>query len=195
MNRFPDKLKQYPLAAASGVLFIGCLLVLFLRVDLVSNLAEQESELESRIRVINQNVRNSQELEPQLEALLADVASMDERLFRRSERAINTNFFYSFENTVDIVISSVSQLAVEDPASTKGGPHELKLHSAILYDISLQGAFEKILEFIYELYRVDSLIRVSHFSVDKAQGKDAESSDLIANFRVAVLARKDQKGK
>jgi hypothetical protein len=191
MNLILDKLKQYPLAVASGVLLVLFVGVLFLRGDVVAELSAQEAELVARIRTIDGNIKNSKDLEQEVEALEAHVVSIDERLFNRQERAINTNFFYSFEDKIDILISSVSQLAVEDPALSKDGPNELKLHSAILYDITVKGTFKEILGFIYEIHRVDPLIRVSDFQIDSTGSKDAKRGDLVAKLRVLVLARQN----
>ena len=191
MNLVLIKLKQYPLAVVSAVLLLVCVSVLFLRATVVAELAVQEADLGTRIRTVENNALNSKGLEQQLADLEAHVESIEARLFDRSERAINTNFFYSFEDKANILISSVSQLSVEDPALSKDGPNELKLHSAILYDITVTGAFKEILGFIHEMYRVAPLIRVSDFQVNNVDGKDAGRAGLVANLRVAVLARKN----
>ena len=191
MNLVLIKLKQYPLAVVSAVLLLVCVSVLFLRATVVAELAVQEADLRTRIRTVENNALNSKGLEQQLADLEAHVESIEARLFDRSERAINTNFFYSFEDKANILISSVSQLSVEDPALSKDGPNELKLHSAILYDITVTGAFKEILGFIHEMYRVAPLIRVSDFQVNNVDGKDAGRAGLVANLRVAVLARKN----
>lgn len=195
MNLILDKLKQYPLAVVCGVGFLVSVCVLFFRSSVLAELSAKEAELDSRIRVMDQNAKASKDLDQQLAILQEHVASIDERLFERSERAINTNFFYAFEGQIDVVISSVSQLTTEDPALVKGGPNELKLHSAILYDLIVKGTFQDILGFIYELYRVEPLIRVTDIKMDKVDGTDAELAGLVANMRVAVLSRKDETGK
>ena len=186
-----NKLKQYPFAVVCCVLLLICMSVLLLRGGFLSELTEREAELSARMRTVDGNAKNSKDLEQQVEVLEAHVEAIDARLFDSRERAINTNFFYSFEDRVNVLITSVTQLSGQDPALSKGGPNALKLHSSILYDIILKGSFKEILGFIYEMYRVDPLIRVSDFQVHQADGTDAAVAGLVAKLRVVVLARKN----
>jgi hypothetical protein len=191
VNLILDKLKQYPFAVVCGGLLLVCMSVLLLRGGLLSELTEREAELSARIRTVDGNAKNSKGLEQQVEALEAYVEAIDTRLFDSRQRAINTNFFYSFEDRVNVLISSVSQLSAQAPALSKGGPNALKLHASILYEITLKGTFKEILGFIYEMYRVDPLIRVSDFEVHQADSTDAAVAALVAKLRVVVLARKN----
>ena len=191
MSLIIDKLRQYPVAVIGAVVLILCVGVGFLRSSVVAELSAQETELIARIQTINENVKNSNNLEQDVEVLEGHVASIDERLFNRNERSINTNFFYSFEDKLDILISDVNQLTVEDPALVKGGPNELTLYSAITYDITVGGTFQEILGFLYEIQRVDSLMRVADFQVDIATGQGAARRALSAKLRVVVLAHKE----
>ena len=127
MNVIIDKLRDYPIAVVGALVFIVCVAVVFVRGDVVPELSVQETELIARLRTINDNVIDSKDLEQDAESLLSYVASIDERLFNRNERSINTAFFYSYEDKLDIIISNVSQLTDEDPALIKGGPNELSL--------------------------------------------------------------------
>jgi hypothetical protein len=191
MSPIIDKLKQYPVAVIGAVVLILCVGVMFLRDGLVAELSAQEAELITHLRTINENAKNSKNLEQDVEALEGYVASINERLFSRDERSINTNFFYSFEDALDIQISDVSQLPLEDPALVKGGPNELTRYSAISYDIRVIGTFQEIIGFLYEIHRVDSLMRVADFKVGMATSKAAASGALTAMLRVVVLSEKD----
>jgi len=191
MSLIVDKLKQYPVAVIGAVVLILCMGVAFLRGGVVAELSAQETELIARIRTINDNVKNSKNLEQDVESLEGYVVSIDERLFDRNERSINTNFFYSLEDQLDIIISDVNQLTVEDPALIKGGPHELTLYSGIVYEITVSGTFQEILGLMYEIQKVDSLMRIANFQVDVANGKGATLGTLFAKLRVVVLAEKE----
>ena len=113
MNLIIDKLKEYPVAVISALVFIGCAVVVFMRGDLVAELSLRETELIAQIRTVNDNVIDSRNLEQDVESLQGYVAAIDERLFNRNERSININFFYSFEDKLDIIIANVSQLTIE----------------------------------------------------------------------------------
>jgi hypothetical protein len=186
-----DKLKQYPVAVVGAIVMLLCLGVLFFRGDLVAELTVQEAELIARIGTINDNVKNSKNLEQDVEALEGYVASIDERLFRRDERSINTNFFYSFEDTLDIYVADVNQLMIQDPSLVKGGPNELTRYSAIVYHISVRGTFQQILDCIYEIHKADPLMRVADFKVDLVTGPGAAAGALFAKLRIVVLAEKN----
>jgi len=191
MNLIIDKLKEYPVAVISALVFIGCAVVVFMRGDLVAELSLRETELIAQIRTVNDNVIDSRNLEQDVESLQGYVAAIDERLFNRNERSINTNFFYSFEDKLDIIIADVSQLTIEEPALIKGGPNELSLYSGIVYEIRVGGTFQEILGFMYEIQQVDALMRIANFEVQAATAQRAAPEALLAKLHVVVLAEKD----
>tara|TARA_B110000037_G_scaffold216236_1_gene274895 strand:+ start:54 stop:629 length:576 start_codon:yes stop_codon:yes gene_type:complete len=191
MNLIIDKLKEYPVAVISALVFIGCAVVVFMRGDLVAELSLRETELIAQIRTVNDNVIDSRNLEQDVESLQGYVAAIDERLFNRNERSININFFYSFEDKLDIIIADVSQLTIEEPALIKGGPNELSLYSGIVYEIRVGGTFQEILGFMYEIQQVDALMRIANFEVQAATAQRAAPEALLAKLHVVVLAEKD----
>jgi len=166
-------------------------LLVFVRGDVVADLSVQETELIARIQTINKNVIASKNLEQDVESLLGYVATIDERLFNRNERSINTAFFYSFENKLDIIISNVSQLTDEDPALIEGGPNELSLHSGIVYEVRVDGTFQEILGFMYEIQKADALMRITNFEVYVSTAQGAAPGTLSAKLRIVVLAEKN----
>jgi hypothetical protein len=191
MNVIIDKLRDYPIAVVGALVFIVCVAVVFVRGDVVPELSVQETELIARLRTINDNVIDSKDLEQDAESLLSYVASIDERLFNRNERSINTAFFYSYEDKLDIIISNVSQLTDEDPALIKDGPNELSLHSGIVYEIRVDGTFQEILEFMYEIQQADALMRIANFEVYASTAVGAAPGTLSAKLHVVVLAEKN----
>ena len=191
MNLIIDKLRDYPLAVIGALVFVGCVAVVFVRGDVVADLSGQETELIARIQTINKNVIASKNLEQDVESLLGYVATIDERLFNRNERSINTAFFYSFENKLDIIISNVSQLTDEDPALIEGGPNELSLHSGTVYEIRVDGTFQEILGFMYEIQKADALMRITNFEVYVSTAQGAAPETLSAKLRIVVLAEKN----
>ena len=60
-----------------------------------------------------------------------------------------------------------------------------------MYEITVQGMFNEVLALIYQLYRVDPLIRVSDFEIEKIDGIDAQAVGVEARLRVVVLASKE----
>ncbi|MFQ3223930.1 MAG: hypothetical protein ACI8Z5_000169 [Lentimonas sp.] len=190
MSQFMDKLKQYPVAVVGVIVLLLCAGIALLRSGVVDELTIQEDELQARIGTIDRNVRNSKNLEQDVAALDAYVALIDERLFNRKQRSVNTNFFYSFEDTLDILISDVNQMAAEDPSLIKGGPNELKLYSGVSYEIRVDGSFQEILGFLYEIHNADALMRVAKCEVGVA-GSASAPGYLSAKLRVVVLAQQE----
>lgn len=190
MNQILDKVKEYPLAAISLVLFVALAIMLVLRGGVVDELTMQETELMARIQAIDTNVKNSNNLEQDLQILQRDSDLIRQRLFKRDQRAVNIDFFYSFEDQLDVVISEVSQLSVEDPALAKGGPNALKQYSTIAYNIKVAGTFQEILELLHAIHQADAFIRVADFQVRVGTNQERKAEHLSAQLRVIVLAEK-----
>ena len=164
--------------------------MLVLRGGVVDELTMQETELMARIQAIDTNVKNSNNLEQDLQILQRDSDLIRQRLFKRDQRAVNIDFFYSFEDQLDVVISEVSQLSVEDPALAKGGPNALKQYSTIAYNIKVAGTFQEILELLHAIHQADAFIRVADFQVRVGTNQERKAEHLSAQLRVIVLAEK-----
>ncbi len=189
LSNFISILKNYPLAIICFVVVAVCGAVIFLRSGNLVELYAHEADLNSRIRTINQNIKNAKDLEQQVQEVELLVEQIEARLFDREQRAININFFYDLEDRMEVRIANISQMPSEDSTYAKGGPRELKLHSTIAYNMSLNGKFDEILRFMYELYRVEPLIRVADFQIATAN-LNSNEGELEARLRLVVLAEK-----
>jgi Tfp pilus assembly protein PilO len=185
-----DKIKAFPIAVASVLLLLLLVVAIFMRSGVADELSITESELNSRIRVIDKNIKSSNDIEQNTEDLKLIVEEMDSRLFSRYERAVNISFFYTFENLADVVISNISQLSQSDPIYDKDGPRSLTLHSTLVFNISLSGSFEDILKFCYEIQEADSLIRIADFQVSRS-GNELGGANMEAQLRVLAMAKKN----
>ena len=183
-------LKAYPLAVLSVLVFLICSAAILLRAGAVADLSVHEADLNLRIRTIDQNVRNANNLDKDFEEIKRLVDQIEARLFKRDQRAVNINFFYALENRLNVRILNISQMPNEDSLYAKGGARELKLHSTITYNISLNGNFEDVLLFLYDLQRVDPLIRVVDFQIAKDNAQEADEEYLDARLRLIILAKK-----
>ena len=191
MNQILDKLKQYPVAVLAVFAILLCVGANFLRGSVVDELTVKEQELSSRLQVISGNAKNAKNLEEDVAALDVYVAAINERVFHRKQRSINTDFFYSFEDELDILISDVIQMSTVDAALDRGGPNALKLYSSISYDVKVEGSFQEILEFLHKVHSVDALLRVAEFQVNAPDGKKVGSRSLSAELRIVALASKE----
>lgn len=180
-----DFLKTYPFAIICGILFLGCLVVIVLRGDVVGELERKEIELNRRMRVIEKNEANARNLGEHVGEMEGLVDSVRERLFRRRERSINTSFFYSLEEGADIRVGQVNQLPKRAPVHASDGPRELQLYEAIEYEVTFRGTFKEVLRFLAKLHSVDAWLRVSN--VQLSSGGGVGPGDLSARVRLIVL--------
>lgn len=184
-----DKIKAFPIAVASGVLFILFVVAIFMRSGVADELSIAESELTSRLRVIDKNIKSSIGINQDTEDLELIVEEMDSRLFNRYERAVNISFFYEFEELADVVISDINQLSQADPIYDKDGPRSLKLHSTLVYSMTLSGSFKDILKFCYEIQQAEALIRIADFQVSRSEN-ELGGADMEAQLRLIAMAEK-----
>lgn len=184
-----EKIKAFPIAVVAALLFLFFLVAIFLRSGVADELSIQESELNSRIRVIDKNIKSSKDIEENTEDLKRIVVEMESMLFNRFERAVNISFFYEFEDLANVVISDISQLSQPDPIYDKDSPRALKLHSTLVFNIALTGSFEDILKFCYEIQSAGALIRIADFQVSRSENALGGSA-MEAQFRVLAMAKK-----
>lgn len=186
------KLRQYPVAFVCAIILLLLLVAFFMRSGVSDELALREADLNSRIRTIDENIKNSKDLKQHTEKLTAMVEQIDGDgvLFKRYERAININFFYSLESEAGILISNIAQLPAPDPIYAAGGPRQLDRYSTLVYNISLTGSFSGLLKFLHALARVDPLIRVADFNVSR-EDDGLSATGMEARMRVLVLAKKE----
>lgn len=184
------KLKEYPLAVLSVLVVLVCSVAIFLRGGVAQELSAREADLNSRIRTIDQNVKNAKNLKEDVAEAELLAEQIEARLFNRDQRAVNINFFYALEDRLNVRIANISQMPTEDPIYAKGGARALNSHSTIAYNVSLNGRFVDILTFLYELHRVDPLIRVADYQIAKGNARGAATDNLDARLRLIVLAEK-----
>lgn len=184
-------IKKYPIAVVSTVILLLLLVFIFLRADVAPSLQEVESELRSSLEVINNNERKGRGLEADLVALDELVAKIPDHIFVSSERALNTNFFYGFEDQVNILITEVKPVGTDYPILSKGGPNALSIYSVLVYEVSIQAEFNDFLEFLHLIHSSDRFMRVSSFQVTENRDPSVASQVLGARVRVVVMAEKD----
>lgn len=183
-------LKEYPAAVICFIIALVCGGLIFMRGDVASELSVKEEDLHKRMRIISKNSKNAKDLKAEIDEIKLLVDQIDARLFNRDQRAVNINFFYDLENRFKVQMSTVSQVQDPDATFAKGGARELKLYSTIAYSIALSGSFEDILSFLYELYRVDAVVRISNCHISAGSSK-TEGDDLVARLRILVLAENE----
>jgi len=187
---FRSVVMRYPVALVCVGLIAVFVVVFFLHRDVVEALSAQEQDKEARIRVIEGNVNEAKGLESDVEKLESLVQRVDGRLFQPEARSENKDSFYSFEDEFDVLIADVRQLPGEPAALKKGGVHELKLHSVIVYELVVNAEYADVLRFIDGLYRAKPIMRVSDFKISQSRVSGAQGESLTFAFRVYVMSAK-----
>lgn len=180
-------LKKYPLAIICFVIFVTGGVLTSMRGGQLTELENEEQELNARDRVIKRNVRNAIGIKEELERVQTVVEAMQSKLFRREERAVNANFFYDMETPFDVRITQISQQGGDHRFYTQGGIHELKLHSTTVFSIGLVGQIENILSFVHQLKEVDPFVRVTNISL--AMGNQNQGAGFLqCSLSLVVLS-------
>jgi len=188
-----NKLRQYPLAIVCALILLAMVVLIFLRGGVVEALSVTEDDLTARLDLIKDNQLNAPGLKGEVEALEARVEDSRKLLFDRDQRAINTDFFYGMEGKAKVKILEVSQTDAADPATDEGGPNALKQHQVVVFNLAVQGSFEDIVDFFYQIHRVDPFVRIADFEIRASRDAlNSEAGTLSARMRVIALARKTE---
>ena len=190
MSQFLRSLKKDSSFLVGFIILLVFLVFGLLRSSQLKKLSVAEADLSAKLDKINFNTKHSKGVDQDIESLKELVGNIDERLFVGEERSTNIDYFYSFEKSLNIVISEVEQSEESSLRFAKDGPDQLKLYSVVDYNITVNGSFHEILRFMYEIYQNESIMRASDFQIDAVTGKNSESGKLLAKVRVAVLATK-----
>lgn len=189
-----DIFKKYPIASLCVVGVLLMAVVIFLRGGIVEGLQLQEDELKARLKVVKDNQRFSSGLEADVEELQEQTERLEDRVFVRSDLVRNSKFFYRFENSdeFDVSVDQVTQRQTVPSLFDEKGPKALKLHSAIGYDLDIEGTFFDIVNFLQELDQSDAIIRVSGFDVSHSEeDRRGIDADLRMRLQVFALAEKE----
>lgn len=188
MNELIEKFKKNPSLLISFVVLLVFIGFAFVRSNQLAKLSALETNLSQELDTISLNVKNSKNIEQDTEKLESLVSAINKHLFVVEERSTNIDFFYSFEERLNIVISEVRQLDAANPRFAQKGPDELKIYSVIDYSITVDGTFNEILRFLYEIYQIEAIARVTELDIEASDVDDSDS--LSATIKVAVLAQK-----
>jgi hypothetical protein len=139
--------KKHPVAIGCGALSLILLAGSYLRGSRASELADQLKQKEQEGQKILDDIRNGANLVEQYDALTATTKELDARLVRSSERARNQQYFYRLESD-----TGVTEISLLPGAVGANQPRAAKtIYTSIGYNVSVQGDFREILDFIGRL--------------------------------------------
>jgi hypothetical protein len=139
-------IKKNPLSVGCGILALLFGLVIYLRIDLLSDAAKLLEEKTAEGERLNANVNNAAQLPEQLAALTEARAEIEKRIIRNDDLAQNLQYFYRLEADTGIKILALRQ----NPLA----PGELGAKNpsvGIGFTVSFQGPYLNVLEFLRRL--------------------------------------------
>lgn len=177
--------RKQPIGSVCGLICLVCAALLYFRADKVGE-AQQllEQKTQENQKVVT-NVRNATGLPQHLEEIQATAKQLDSRFVRASQLALNQQFFYRLESETGVKLIDVRQNAL--PAARPGAAKAL--YAAIPFNISIQGSFKQVMDFVEHLEKGAHLARFNNISFTKSGGADAAgNSDMMAvTFAVELL--------
>jgi hypothetical protein len=137
-------LKKYPIVVICIVLSLGVAVTAYLRADLASQAKVELEEMAKKGKRMAANIKNSSELDEQLQTMTAANHEIDGRLVRFSQLAGNLQYFYELEATTGTKLLDLRQLA-----SAKKSPS--KSFEPVNFSVAVSGTYPQLIEFLQRL--------------------------------------------
>jgi hypothetical protein len=190
-----QKIKDYPMLVVCGLLiplFIG---LIFLRYPEIERLEAEQLRLDNELQTSVGNLRNANGLVGQLNHLKVLDAELAERLMDRSQKGLNLNYFYRFEDRNNIRILQADQVippqeatkvVVKKPAKGDKAKKEAKpVFDHITFKISVEGSYRDLLRFLYYVQHERYFVSCSRFVC--VRSKEATTEKLKADIELVIL--------
>ncbi|MBI2516026.1 MAG: hypothetical protein HYV95_03850 [Opitutae bacterium] len=176
-------LKKHPIGTACGIICIIGGALLYFRADKLGAAQQLLAQKTQEDQKITANVRNADKLPQHLEAMRAVAKQMDSRLVRAGQLALNQQFFYRLESETGVKLIDVRQNAL---SATRAGAAK-PMFAAIPFNISIQGSFKQVMDFIEHLEKGPHFARFSTINLTKSGGADGASDLMTVTFAVELL--------
>jgi Tfp pilus assembly protein PilO len=174
--------KKQPIGVVCGLVCLVCAALLYFRSDKIGEarqLLEQKTKEDQKVVA---NVRNAAGLPQHLEEMQAVAKQLDSRLVRASQLALNQQFFYRLESETGVKLIDVRQNAL--PAARPGAAKTL--YAAIAFNISIQGTFKQVMDFLEHLEKGAHLARFNNINFSKTDAASA-SDTMVVTFAIELL--------
>jgi len=158
----------------SGLVILFCLAFHFFRGEQVTRLAAEYDDLEIKRSRMLKNIRNSIELDEDLETLNALNSTIRQRLFDAEDLATNQNYFYQIESATGARLEKMQQFVKPLPDARRNKKERMlamkSAYQKISYDMSVQGSYESILMFLRAVEGGEAFSVLDGFSVVSTEG-------------------------
>lgn len=186
-------IKKNYIVSISGLVFVVCLGVHFVRSEQITRLAAEYDDLSIKRSRILKNLKNASDLESDLAELKDLKAQVDEKLFSPGDLATNQRYFYQIESATGVRLGTIQQIIKPLPAGKKNKKARALAAKSefqeIVYDMSVQGTYANVLKFLREIEGGEAFCSMDGFSAVSVKG-GGEQPEVTMRVTIDVLGRK-----
>jgi Tfp pilus assembly protein PilO len=155
--------KRRPLLFVCGALVVGLALAVYFRLGVRDEVEAKLAEREKVLLRLSNNAKFSAQLDNQLESLRKANAKIADGALRVGELARNQQLFFRLEAETGVKLLDLRQLAVAAPAKNATPP----TYVAIPFNLTIQGDYAQIMNFLLRLDREATLARVKSGTISR----------------------------
>ncbi len=173
-----DKLRRHPLPASCGFVLLLSFFVFYFRMDVIAGLESRHEEVSRQAAQMDANVVAGGNLDEHVARMRGMLATLEERLVRSSELAVNLKYFYQVEAETGVTLADLRQVAAAAKAPEKGS------YQSVGYSVVLTGGFPQIVAYFDELESGPRVYRISNFNLQKSRELSQSSLTLALNLEL-----------
>ncbi|HYC69932.1 MAG TPA: hypothetical protein VEB66_01920 [Opitutaceae bacterium] len=171
--------KKHPIGAAAVLLSVACGVLLYFRSSTITTRTTDASSKADEAAKMQANITNSAGLAEQTEKMREAAKEVEARLVRRSQLAINLQYFYKMESDSGVKILDVRQ---GEPGQARNAPRTT--YTGIPYNVSVQGTFAQTLSFLKRLENGRHFCRFMTVTYTKAGSSDRAGGGDLMNLSI-----------
>jgi Tfp pilus assembly protein PilE len=171
--------KKNPVTVVCAVITVLAVVGIYFR---SGDFPEAEADLAQKSAAAERyalNIKYSAQLKEQLDAAVAANKQIEGRLTRASQQGINTQYFYKLQRETGVKLVSFAQAPTAPAKATKSA------YIPVAFNVSVQGSFPQILDFLRQLESGTHYVRV--LTANCASNITARSSPLTLTLTLEML--------
>lgn len=139
-------IKKNKISVGCAVLSVACIVVLFLRNNLISEAEARLVEKTAEAQKYATNIQYSAQLKEHVDTVTAANKQIEGRIVRASQLGINTQYFYTIESDTSAKLIDLRQLTPATVAKPAKGSF-----LPVAFAVSVQGDLNQILTFLRQV--------------------------------------------
>ena len=173
-------IKKNKISVGCTVLALACIVVLFLRSDLIKEAETQLLEKTSEAQKYATNIQYSAQLKEQVDIVTAANKQIEARVIRAGQLGINTQYFYTIESDTGAKLIDLRQTTPSTVAKPAKGAY-----LPVAFAVSVQGDLNHILTFLRQVENGAHYSRVMNATLTGNAG--ARNSPLTLALSLELL--------